>query len=626
MATVANLDWPASGNLSVSVQKADLIEKLDELKAAGINLVFFQVRTEGDALYDSEIEPWSRYLTGTEGEAPDPYWDPLEFAVEEAHKRGMELHAWLNPYRAMRSVPSDFTQKQAFSENQQIDEHLRSFLAKEYNPDEPRYKRDTDQRDEKHVANTHPEWLLVVGNYAIFNPGLPEVMDYTVDIVMDIVNRYDLDGIHFDDYFYPYPPDQMTSSNPEYNALDDVTFEEYPRGFDNKADWRRNNVNMLIEMIYDSINVLKPWVEFGISPFGIWESGTPPGISGMSAYSNIYADGLAWLRSQTIDYINPQLYWKILGPQDFIKLSNWWADSAAHYNRHMYAGHGLYKASSNTFSGSTFTANEIPKQIRHTRSNPDIGGGIFFRTRNITSYSTKGFADSLKNRYYKFAALPPVMNWKDSTKPVTPQNLIVDQDEETEYIFNLTWNEVEFTGQPVAGSTHLDTLIKYAVYRVDSATEPNAADAMMNGENLIAITGTSSFTDIAPPSENEYYYFVTSANRNSIESEPSEIINAGIVVSNEKTPAVAEQFQLSQNYPNPFNPATEISFILNESGFTTLKVYDMLGREVRTLVNEVLTAGSHNLNFNASELSSGIYIYKLSMGDNSVTKKMTLIK
>lgn len=631
MATVINLDWPQSGNLPPSYQKTELINKLNSLKAAGINIVYFQIRTEGDALYDSPHEPWSKYLTGEEGKAPNPYWDPLTFVIEEAHKRGMELHAWLNPYRAMRSIPSDFTQKVVASNNSEIDESLLPFLNKEYDSETKGKALGTTQRDEKHVSNTHPDWLFVMNNkIAIMNPGLPEVIDYNVMIVMDVVNRYDVDGIHFDDYFYPYPPNHMGSSSAN-NALDDSTFIKYPRGFTNKSDWRRNNVDILIEALYDSMQVVKPWVKFGISPFGIWKSGVPSGISGMNAYEVVYGDGIAWLRDGTIDYITPQLYWPInrFGPygQDYNALSEFWADSAAFYGKHIYPGHGLYRSDSGTYSGTLFNANEIPKQIRINRSNPKIQGSVFFRAKNITSFSSKGFADSLKTNYYKYAALQPTMEWKDLTKPDTPSNLLVTRDVEKEYQFKLTWEKASIN---VAAKTsqagHVDTLVKYAVYRVDSGTAPNELAEMEHAYNLIEVTGDTTYTDIVPPSENGYWYFVTAVSRNNVESDPTPAEEGGVVVSNEASTNVISEYKLSQNYPNPFNPSTEIQFRIAESGFTTLKVYDMLGREVSTLVNNNLTSGSHTVQFDASNLASGIYIYRLVSKNASLTRKMSLIK
>jgi uncharacterized lipoprotein YddW (UPF0748 family) len=628
IATVINLDWPASGDLPVRFQKQDLIEDIRDLDEAGINVVYFQVRTEGDALYDSDIEPWSKYLTGDEGTPPDPYWDPLEFAIEEAHKRGMELHAWLNPYRAMRMIPDDFTQK---LNTLDVDESLKPFLAKEYDANRTsKSVNGTSERDSLHVANKHPEWLLVLNDaIAIFDPGLPEVMEYNVDVVMDVVNRYDVDGIHFDDYFYPYPPNQMSSSA-ENNALDDSTFAKYPRGFTNKADWRRNNIDLFVEMLHDSMQTVKPWVKFGISPFGIWKSGVPNGISGMDAYSVIYGDGLAWLEEQTIDYITPQLYWpfsRFGTGQDYGKLATWWAEQAVANERHMYPGHGLYRSSNSTYSGTLFSADEIPRQVRFNREDDNISGSVFFRSRNLTTYSSKGFVDSLKNNLYQYEALQPTMPWKDTTKPATPQNLVVNRDTESVNTFELSWDAPEdgpILKRSKAG--HVDSLIKYAIYRVDATQVPNEIEEMENYYNLIEVTGETSYTDVAPPSENAYWYFVTAVSRNNVESDPTDAVEGGMVVSNETPADIPEAISLEQNYPNPFNPNTQIRFSLNETGFTSLKVFDMLGREVATLKNEVMNSGQHSVNFDASNLSSGIYIYQLSVGGQSLTRKMSLIK
>ena len=224
LATVVNLDWPSSPNLTPTEQRNSLITILDELEKTNINTVIFQVRPECDALYNSSIEPWSYWLTGKQGKAPEPFYDPLEFAVQEAHKRGLELQAWFNPYRAVRDVGSY-------------------------------------QQAANHVSVLHPDWVIQIDKIKFLNPGLPQVRSYVTSVIMDVVRRYDIDGVHFDDYFYPYPPNNITNQ-------DSQTFADYPRGFSNIDDWRRDNVNELIRMVYDSIQVEKPYVKFGISPFG----------------------------------------------------------------------------------------------------------------------------------------------------------------------------------------------------------------------------------------------------------------------------------------------------------------------------------------------------------------------
>ena len=251
IASVTNLDWPTSPGASPEAQRAELVTLLDDLQSYGINAVVFQIRPECDALYDSPLEPWSYYLTGRQGAAPAPYYDPLRFAIEEAHKRGMELHAWFNPYRAVRLVGSF-------------------------------------PLSNKHVSLQHPDWLITIGSFRFLELGLPMVRDYVTRVVMDVVRRYDMDGIHFDDYFYPYPPNGIANE-------DQKTFQQYSRGIANIKDWRRDNVHQLIKGLHDSLQVVKPSLKFGMSPFGIWKNGVPSGIIGLFAYDEIYCDAITWL-------------------------------------------------------------------------------------------------------------------------------------------------------------------------------------------------------------------------------------------------------------------------------------------------------------------------------------------
>ncbi|RYZ15453.1 MAG: hypothetical protein EOP49_53055, partial [Sphingobacteriales bacterium] len=300
VSTVSNIDWPSARTLTSAQQQDQLLRILDTLKSTGFNTVFLQIRPEGDALYASTIEPWSYWLTNAQGTAPNPFWDPLAFAVAECHKRGMQLHAWINPYRAKQSTP---------------------VLAP------------------NHVASLHPDWTFVSGTATLLNPGLPQVRNYLTQVIADISSRYDIDGIHFDDYFYPYAG--MTGQ-------DDATFlAENPTGIATIEDWRRNNINLLIAKVDDTIAAINAAgnrnVLFGVSPFGIWKSGTPAGISGTSSYSVVYCDPIAWMQAGKVDYVAPQLYWKITGPQDYNILSKWWNDQGALYNRHVYPGLALYK-------------------------------------------------------------------------------------------------------------------------------------------------------------------------------------------------------------------------------------------------------------------------------------------
>lgn len=460
IASITNLDWPERG-ASPQEQQADLVAMLDELRATGINAVFFQVRPEADALYDSELEPWSYWLTGTQGQAPDPYYDPLAFAIEEAHKRGMELHAWFNPYRAVQ--------------------------------DASRY-----QRAPNHVSVTNPDWILDFGKLKVLNPGIPDVRDYVCDVVMDVVERYDIDGVHFDDYFYPYPPNQITNQ-------DAATFREYNTlGFPDIATWRRYNVNMLVKQVYELIEAVKPDVKFGISPFGIWKSGTPPGISGLSAYDVIFASAVDWMEQGWVDYLVPQLYWAFGGRQDYGKLASWWASVAS--GRHIYPGHALYR---------NYSQDELPRQVRFNRENAGIQGSVFYHAENLLINSL-GFADILRSSLYRSPALTPPIPWNDRTPPGTPSDLTYTWTRSD--VVTLQWNA------PARKQGQART-VRYAIYRVQSATEPDPRTILENPENLVAVTGETKFSDAPAASDTPCYYLVTAVSPNSIESPPSNFVS-----------------------------------------------------------------------------------------------------
>jgi uncharacterized lipoprotein YddW (UPF0748 family) len=460
IATVINLDWPSSPGLDPGTQRGELIRLLDELQAAGINAVMFQVRSECDAMYASTIEPWSYWLTGGQGRPPSPFYDPLQFAVQEAHKRGMELHAWFNPYRSVREIGS--------------------------------YTNAAN-----HVSVQHPNWLFQAGNHKMLDPGLPLVRAYVTSVVMDVVNRYDVDGVHFDDYFYPYPPDQITTQ-------DNATFANYSRGFTNRGDWRRDNVNLLVKMIHDSIQVVKPFVKFGISPFGIWRNGVPAGIVGLDAYNTIYCDALAWLQQKTIDYLTPQLYWPFGGGQDYGRLMPWWASQIS--DRHLYPGQAAYRM-------TAWNANEIPRQIRLNRSTLGVFGSVFFRALNFRE-NPKGMTDSLKTNLYRHPALSPVMAWKERVPPNAPLNLRYER------IAGLGGAGLRWDAPfPAADG---DTAFRYVVYRLKSPIVQ--ANDLDDPANILALAGLTYHFPKPPATNTPVYYAVTALDRNSNESLPTTAI------------------------------------------------------------------------------------------------------
>ncbi|MCK9211196.1 MAG: family 10 glycosylhydrolase [Ignavibacteriaceae bacterium] len=461
IATVTNIDWPTRGASTASQEQA-LIDILDGLKALNVNAVMFQIRPECDALYNSSIEPWSYWLTGFQGIAPSPYYDPLQFALEETHKRGMELHAWFNPYRAENTLGGYTTAP-------------------------------------NHISKKHPEWTFTKAGKRILDPGIPQVRDYVLSVIMDVVRRYDVDGIHFDDYFYL---DGMLSE-------DAASFASYNPGNLGLADWRRNNVNTLVKMISDSIKVVKPYVKWGISPRGIWRPNYPSGISGNDNYNSIYCDAMAWLHAKSIDYINPQLYWAFGGGQDYGKLMPWWADSAGANGRHMYVGHAVYRIGT-----STFPAAELPNQIRLNRATLKCQGSVLYNTTS-TLENRLGFTDSLKNTLYKYPALTPIMSWKANNAPMPPTNLRIEKDLATSTA-KLVWDKGEFDMDG-------DSSFFYVLYKFTTGS-PSQSE-IDNNENIVDIT---TLKEIAPKnlvaSSGDLFFGVTALDRYGAESPISNIV------------------------------------------------------------------------------------------------------
>ena len=457
ISTVSNIDWPSSRSLSTSQQQAELLRILDTLSATGINTVYLQVRPEADALYASSTDPWSYWLTGAQGTAPNPLWDPLSFAIAAAHARGMQLHAWLNPYRAKQSTP-------ALAPN--------------------------------HVAVLHPDWTFVSGTLTMLNPGLPQVRNYLTQVIADIATRYDVDGIHFDDYFYPAAG--VTSQDSSTYAANN------PTGITTIDNWRRNNVNMLIASVYDTISAINAATSrniiFGVSPSGIWKSGTPAGITGNSSYSALYCDPIAWLQAGKVDYLAPQLYWKITGPQDYNALSKWWNDQGIAYNRHIYPGLALYRMS----DASNWSAAEIENQISLNRdqSHEQVKGQVLFSTQHIMA-NVKGIKTSLQSGQFRYRAFAPAMPWKDAVCPIGPVNARRDID-------TIRWDA------PAAAADG-DLPVRYVVYRFADAAE--ALTHLNDGRKVVAVL---SGNKLAVPSADDAggsYYVVTSLDKNNNESE-----------------------------------------------------------------------------------------------------------
>jgi uncharacterized lipoprotein YddW (UPF0748 family) len=350
IATVANIDWPSEPGLPVAEQKAELRRMLDQAAALNLNAVIFQVRPHADALYRSDHEPWSAYLMGRQGQAPAPHYDPLALAIREAHARGLELHAWFNPFRA--GHPADT-----------------SALA----PD--------------HIGYTNPELVVEVGDYRWLDPGWPAARAHSRRVIMDVVRRYDIDGVHFDDYFYPYPSYAGGADFP-----DDASWAEARRRGTtlSRADWRRQNVNQFVERLYAEIKAVKPHVKFGISPFGIWRPGHPPGTTGFDAYDELYADARTWLTNGWVDYMAPQLYYAMdQTGQPYPIMLRWWIEQNDH-DRHIWPGN--YTSRVRQVGDRHWGSSEIIGQIYATRSHPPAAGNIHFSMKALMPV-----ADSLLN-------------------------------------------------------------------------------------------------------------------------------------------------------------------------------------------------------------------------------------
>jgi len=377
IATVKDLDWPSRPGLTSFQQKAELISLLERAKQLRFNAVFLQIRPSCDALYASRIEPWSEYLTGQMGRAPEPFYDPLAFAVEEAHRRGLELHAWLNPYRARHPAAISPVSKD-------------------------------------HISKTRPSVIRSYGKSLWLDPGEREVQEYSLSVVQDVVQRYDIDGVHFDDYFYPYP--EKDARGRVLPFPDWASWKRYQDsgGKLHREDWRRENVNLFVMRVSQSIRALKPWVKFGIAPFGIWRPGHPPQIKGLDAYDVIYADSRKWLREGWVDYLAPQLYWSN-EPQEtsFNALLQWWAGENVQH-RHVWPGLDASRV------GPGRSPEEILSQVRATRSEPGASGNIYWGVRALTE-NRRGLGDALLKGVYGQPALSPAFSWLDPQPPAPPQ-------------------------------------------------------------------------------------------------------------------------------------------------------------------------------------------------------------
>jgi uncharacterized lipoprotein YddW (UPF0748 family) len=389
IATVANIDWPSSPTDSYEKQKKDFLAILDYYKSLNFNTVIVQIRTAGDAFYPTNLAPWSKYLTGKEGRAPESIENPLTWMIQESHARGLEFHAWLNPYRA-------------------------TFDLK------------TDLLSPNHDFHKHRDWMIKYGPKYYYNPGLPEVKNHLTAVIKEIVDNYDIDAIHFDDYFYPYKIAKETFS-------DQTTFNKYKKQGQTQDDWRRQNVNDLIQSVHSTIKASKPWVQFGISPFGVWRNQAmdpkgSPTRAGQTNYDDLYADPMTWMKNGWIDYLIPQVYWSMEHPlASYRKLNDWW--STNHHGTNIYVGNGPYKIREDSDAAWKIPS-ELNTQVSYSRTLPSIQGNAFFSAKSLYS-KNQDIASLLKKELYNEPSFPPSFEPKSPFIVEIPTVLNVEHSKET---------------------------------------------------------------------------------------------------------------------------------------------------------------------------------------------------
>ena len=441
--------------------KQNLIGQLNSLQKAGINAIIFQVRPEADALYASRLEPWSRFLTGVQGKEPEPYWDPMQFMIDECHKRGMEFHAWINPYRTKTTLKSELAPN--------------------------------------HVYNIHPEWFVTYGDQLYFDPALPESRRHICMVVSDIVSRYDVDAIHMDDYFYPYPIKGK-------DFPDDASFARFGGGFSNKGDWRRSNVNVLIKKLHETIREIKPWVKFGVSPFGIYrnESSDPLGskTKGLQNYDDLYADVLLWAREGWIDYNIPQIYWHIGHPvADYETLVKWWARNTE--NRPLFIGQSVMNTVQNADPKNP-SINQLPRKMALQRAYQTIGGSCQWPASAVVENAGK-YRDALIAEYHKYPALPPVFDFMDNEAPAKVRKMKLVWTEDGYILF---WTAPKYKEE-------MNRAVQYVVYRFNDKEKVNIDDP----SHIVAITCDNFYKLPYEDGKTKYRYVVTALDRLHNESK-----------------------------------------------------------------------------------------------------------
>ena len=471
IATVNNIDWPSAPGLPSDVQKKELITLLDLYKSLNFNAIVLQIRPTADAFYVSDKEPWSIYLTGDQKKAPSPMYDPLAFAIKEAHKRGMELHAWLNPYRVSQNVDN----------------------IKDMSPN--------------HIYRKRPDIFVKHGKKLYFDPAYPETREFLTQVIKDLVTRYDLDGIHFDDYFYP---------NNDFS--DESSFAKHSRGYKpaDKMAWRRENVDLVVKMLRDTIKSVKPFIKFGISPYAVWRNkqedprGSDTRSFGYTNYDHLHADILKWMEAGWMDYILPQLYFNIGYPAaDFNVLAKWWRDYSA--GTPVYGGLGTYRLDANSKIEAWRSAQEIKKQAEILRTMEQYHGVCYFSAKDMRK-NVLGINTVLKG-LYPAPSIVPALRGFETTPPAAPAKAEMTL---AGGKLNLSWSGDKLPeGNASLAECNSERAYYYAVYRFKKGETPD----FENGKAMISLTGETSFVTSGADAS-QYEYYVSALDRLYNESTP----------------------------------------------------------------------------------------------------------
>jgi uncharacterized lipoprotein YddW (UPF0748 family) len=566
IATVENIDWPSNKNLSTDQQKKEFIDIINKLKKDKFNAVFIQIRPSCDAFYQSSLEPWSEWLSGKQGRAPQLFYDPLKFIIEECHKRAIEVHAWFNPFRSVMDI------------------HSSNISA-------------------NHISRLRPSWNVTYGQYKWLNPGLPQVRDYVLQVVLDVVKRYDVDGVHFDDYFYPY---QVHGKK----FHDEKTFALYSRGFNNLDDWRRDNINLFIKSVSENVKKVKPEIKFGISPFGIWKNkNTDPSgslTSGSESYNSTYSDSRKWLKEGWVDYVAPQLYWNIGNRiADYKSLAEWWNNNS--FSKNVYLGQSIYKIGTDKNS-AWHNGHEIPSQIKLNRNLEHIKGNVFFNTNSYLK-NPLGLEDSIHINYYKYYAVSPIVTPNTLSNSLTPINSGYQ---------NLN-GKILLNWQKPDKVNNRDSIKNFVIYRFDDTEPINIS----RSDKIKEILWSSESSWLDTQRLNNSYastYVITSLDKFGNESND----NCRFYV-----PAVTVAGNLNIRNPNYLqlnrdNTGLSISIRVSSSGFIRLSIFDISGKLIKTLFYGYKKEGSYDFEFPGTGVSEKTIIVQLKTVGYYSSKKIKI--